>query len=81
MKELNNAFELCSDDPVKVKELTIKADLMLWIRKRMETKKLTQVKVAEILGVQQPRISRLLTGNISDFSIGWLTMAKIKLQA
>ena len=81
MRTYDNAFELCTDDPIKVKELTIKSDLMNWIRDRMESKKLTQVQVAEILGVQQPRISRLLTGNISDFSIGWLTMAKIKLQA
>ena len=81
MKTLNNAFELVTDDPVKVQILTIKSNLINDVIDLMKAKKLTQVATAENLGVSQPRISRLMTGNISEFSIGWLTMAKLKLNA
>ena len=50
----------------------VKSNLIAKISRIIKTKKLTQAKVAEILGVNQPRISSLLSGNLDLFSLDML---------
>ena len=63
MKSFKSSFELITDDPVKVKLLQTKSDLMddvvEMIRYKIDTLEWTQSDVAVMLGVTQPRISRL----------------------
>jgi predicted XRE-type DNA-binding protein len=52
--------------------LQIRADLMADLRKFIKTKRLTQIKDAEILGVSQSRVSDLTRGKWERFSLEML---------
>jgi predicted XRE-type DNA-binding protein len=49
-------------------EALAKAELILQINKIFKQKRLTQKKAAEILGIDQPKVSALLNGKLSGFS-------------
>jgi predicted XRE-type DNA-binding protein len=49
-------------------QLLIKAELVRQISEIISNRQLTQVEVAEILGVDQPKISALIKGKLSGFS-------------
>ncbi len=80
MIKVNNAFELTKDCPIKLKVLKEKSDLVDSITDFIENNDLTQKKAAAIVGCEQPRMSRLLGGRMSEFSIGYLFEALAKLQ-
>jgi predicted XRE-type DNA-binding protein len=46
-----------------------KAELVQRIRSLIEEQGLTQVKAAKLLGVPQPKVSALVRGNVSGFSL------------
>jgi predicted XRE-type DNA-binding protein len=50
-------------------ELQAKADLAFEISRTIEERKLTQAEAAEILGVDQPKVSALVRGRLSGFSM------------
>ena len=50
-------------------EAQAKADLVDRIVDIIEDRKLTQVRAAKILGIDQPKVSALMRGRLSDFSI------------
>jgi predicted XRE-type DNA-binding protein len=50
-------------------ELALKSDLATEIRETIERLGLTQVKAAALLGVDQPKVSAIVRGRLSDFSI------------
>jgi len=50
-------------------EARAKADLAHRIVDIIEGRKLTQVQAAKILGVDQPKVSALMRGRLTDFSI------------
>jgi predicted XRE-type DNA-binding protein len=50
-------------------EMLAKADLALRIADILRSRRLTQVQAAEVLGVDQPKVSALIRGRISGFSI------------
>lgn len=50
-------------------ELLAKADLAIRITEILRRRHLTQVRAAEILGVDQPKVSALISGRIAGFSI------------
>ncbi len=50
-------------------EWLIKAELAHQISEIISARKLTQVEAAEILGIDQPKISALVRGKLSGFSI------------
>ena len=52
--------------------LQMRADLMVAVRKFIKTKKLTQTRAAEILGLSQPRVSDLIKGRWEKFSLEML---------
>lgn len=50
-------------------ERLAKAELALQINRLIEQKKLTQVKVAKLLDIDQPKVSLLAQGKLSGFSL------------
>ena len=54
-------------------EMAAKASLVREIRRTMDRRGLTQVKVAKLTGVDQPTLSKLLRGRMSNFSLDRLT--------
>lgn len=84
MKTIKSAFELIEDNPAKVKLLKAKSDLMNevidLIRYKIDSCDYTQKDIAVMLGVAQPRISKLMNGRFSEFSIDMLTQFKFGLE-
>lgn len=50
-------------------ERLLKANLVFQIAQLIDKKKLTQAKVAERVGLDQPKVSRLLRGHLDGFSV------------
>ena len=50
-------------------ELLIKSELVRQISKIIAMRKITQTKAAQILGIDQPKVSTLLSGKLSGFSM------------
>ena len=67
-----NVFVDLGYSPDEAAVLQMRADLMADLRKFIKTKKLTQAKVAEILGVSQSRVSDLIRGKWERFSLEML---------
>jgi predicted XRE-type DNA-binding protein len=50
-------------------ELLVKAELARQIKRLIEHQQMTQAIAAEILGIDQPKVSALMNGKLSGFSI------------
>lgn len=50
-------------------EMMAKAELAIMIAEAIKRKKLTQKKAAELVGVDQPKISAIIRGQLSGFTI------------
>ncbi|PZO58295.1 MAG: XRE family transcriptional regulator [Phormidesmis priestleyi] len=64
-----NVFEDLGFDIEEALNLKVRADLMLDLRAHIQKHGWTQKEAAEFLGETQPRISNLMNGEISRFSI------------
>jgi predicted XRE-type DNA-binding protein len=73
-----NVFIDLGYPPDEAAILQMRADLMADLRKLIETKKLTQAKAAEILGVSQSRVSDLIRGKWERFSLEMLITLAIR---
>jgi predicted XRE-type DNA-binding protein len=67
-----NVFIDLGYPPDEAAILQMRADLMADLRKYIKTKKLTQARAAEILGVSQSRVSDLIRGKWERFSLEML---------
>ncbi|MGL4602215.1 MAG: helix-turn-helix domain-containing protein [Plesiomonas sp.] len=69
MKLSKNPLELITKDPVELSILTFKARLMMVLSHLIKERNLNQSEAAEFLGITQPRVSNLMNGKVSKFSI------------
>jgi predicted XRE-type DNA-binding protein len=65
----SNVFEDIGFDTEEAINLKIRADLMLDLRRFIQSRQWTQTEAAEYFGETQPRISNLMNGDIDRFSI------------
>ena len=65
----DNVFEDIGFEREEAASLKVRADLMLDLRKYIETRGWTQLQAAAFFGESQPRISNLMKGEISRFSV------------
>lgn len=79
MKTYRNAFELSSNDPSHVKLMEEKARLLILIRDNINNAGVSQSEAASYIECTQPRLSRLINGQISEFSLDWLFLASDRL--
>jgi predicted XRE-type DNA-binding protein len=70
----SNVFEDLGFNREEALNLKIRADLMLNIRRFIQTQGWTQKQAALFFGETQPRISDLMNGDIERFSIDKLVM-------
>lgn len=68
-KGSSNVFEDLGFQPGEAANLKIRADLMIGLRRHIQKHGWTQAQAAEFFGETQPRISNLLKGEISRFSV------------
>lgn len=64
-----NVFEDLGFEAEEALNLKVRADLMLDLRSYIQNQGWTQTEAAEFLGETQPRISNLMQGDISRFSV------------
>ncbi len=82
----DNVFEDLGFPPDEALNLKIRADLMLKLRSFIKNKGWTQQQAAQFFNETQPRISNLINGEISRFSVDKLLVMlalagmKIKLE-
>ncbi|WP_305843055.1 helix-turn-helix domain-containing protein [Photobacterium leiognathi] len=74
-----NIFELLIDDPVELKLVTMKSDLMILLTSYINDNSLTQKEAAKLMGITQPRVSSLVNDDIEKFSIDKLIEMALKL--
>jgi len=67
-----NVFRDLGFDTQEAENLRLRSELMIEIRKVMESRGLTQAAAAKLFGVTQPRVSDLVRGRIDLFSIDML---------
>jgi len=65
----DSVWDAIEDSPQEAENMKLRAQLMRAIIDRIERKKLSQVEVARILGVSQPRVSDLTRGKIDKFAL------------
>jgi predicted XRE-type DNA-binding protein len=67
-----NVFRDLGFGPEEAENLRIRAELMVALSQVIESRGLTQVAAAKLLGVSQPRVSDLVRGKIDRFSVDTL---------
>lgn len=67
-----NVFIDLGYPPDEAAILQMRADLMADLRKHIKTKKYTQARAAQVMGVSQSRISDLIRGKWEKFSLEML---------
>ena len=69
MDKYESVWDALETDPVKVKNLKMKSDLLIEIEQIIKRRELTQAEAAKILKISQPRVSQLLNGRIENFRL------------
>jgi len=72
VKSSGNVFEDLGFDAVESENLKLRAQLMRELDTLIHNRRLTQSEAAELLGIQQSRVSDLVRGKIDRFSIDML---------
>ncbi|MBD1577984.1 XRE family transcriptional regulator [Vibrio sp. S11_S32] len=72
MSKSKNPLELIATDPVELSLVSVKSKMMMIIASLIRQSGMTQAEIAKKMGVSQPRVSNLMNGKISKFSIDML---------
>jgi len=67
--QYESVWDALEEDPVRVQNLKLRSALLIEITEKLRSLDLTQAKAAEILCINQPRVSALLQGKISRFRL------------
>ena len=69
VRQLDNVWDAIADTPEQAANLRARADLMRQLTSIIKSSGWTQVEAASQCGITQPRISDLLRGRVSHFSL------------
>lgn len=72
MSKSKSPFELLTNDPVELSLYTLKSKLITVVKMMIIDNGWSQAQAAKEIGVSQPRISNLMNGQMSKFSIDML---------
>lgn len=79
-----NIFEAITRNAEEAADTEFRADLMLVLREFLRAQEASQVQIAQMLGIPQPRVSELMTGKVDKFSsdklIGLLAKVGIRFR-
>lgn len=64
-----SVFYDIADTPEEAANLTARSQLMIAIRERIKAEGWTQARAADVMHVTQPRVSDLMNGKLSKFSL------------
>lgn len=71
-QRFNSVWDAIEDTPADAENMKLRSALMMAIKEDIQSKGLTQVEAAKLLGVTQPRVSDLMRGKIDLFSLDTL---------
>jgi predicted XRE-type DNA-binding protein len=72
IESFKSVWDALEDDPLVARAKERRANLMLLIQDKIEKGKWSQPEVAKLLGISQPRVSDLMRGKLSKFSLEML---------
>jgi predicted XRE-type DNA-binding protein len=78
-KSSGNVFIDLGFNEQEAEELLLKAHLFHNLQDAIRESKMTQVEVARLLGTDQSKVSKILRGKMSEFSIDRITSYLLKL--
>ena len=68
-KGSKNVFRELGFDEQRAAELTLKSALLLALQDAIRARQLTQSEAAQLLGVDQAKVSKILAGRLAGFSV------------
>ncbi len=71
-ESFKSVWDALEDDPLVARAKERRANLMFLIQDKIEKGKWSQPEVAKMLGISQPRVSDLVRGKLSKFSLEML---------
>ncbi len=74
-----NVFDDIGFSPEEAAILAMRVDLSIEIEKYIKKKRLTQKAAASFFGIAQPKISKILRGDLRGFSIDYLVKMVSKI--
>ena len=67
--QFESVWDALEEDPVRAQNLKLRSVLLIDITEKLRSLDLTQARAAEILCINQPRVSALLQGKIDKFRL------------
>lgn len=71
-QRFESVWDAIEDTPAQAENMKVRSALMIALKERIEADGLSQANAAKLFGVTQPRISDLLRGKVTLFSIDTL---------
>ena len=68
-RTFKSVWDAIEDDPIRVKNLKLRSELLMRIAEELRAKELNQAEAAKVLRVTQPRVSALMQGKIEEFRL------------
>jgi len=68
-KQFESVFDAIANSPEEALNMKLRANMIREIRIKVKTSGWTQAEAAKQLGITQPRVSDLLRGKLSKFSL------------
>lgn len=78
-KKFESVFDAIADSPEEALNMKLRANLIHEIRAKVAAAGWTQTETAHQLGITQPRVSDLLNGKLSKFSLDALVKILARL--
>jgi len=72
-------WDAIEDTPQEAQNMRMRSELMIAIEQHIENSGMSQEQAARVLGISQPRVSDLMRGKISLFSLDTLTNMAVTL--
>jgi len=69
MESFESVWDAIEDNPAEAANMKARSELMIAIRQRVESWKVTQAVAAKRLKLTQPRMNDLIRGRINKFSL------------
>lgn len=68
-KRYASVWDAIEDSPAEAENLKLRSTLMMALKTHLASSGLTQVQMAKLFGITQPRVSDLLRGKINLFGL------------
>ena len=67
--KFDSVWDALEDNPIRALNLRLRSELLIRINEELDSRDLSQSRIAEVLEITQPRVSALRTGKIENFRL------------